>query len=92
MNVHAHHMSQSVGHEHGMCTSSYSLVGVSLHESELLEALRHDSAHGHMHVPPFDIGGSHLQSMVVTFLHDAVNLSLLLCECSANGRDWGIRA
>ena len=46
VNVHTHHVAQSVGQEHGVGSGCNSLVGVALHESELLQTFGHESAYG----------------------------------------------
>ena len=50
MHVHTHHVAQSVGQEHGVGTCTDGLVGVALHESQFLEALRHHAADGKVDV------------------------------------------
>ena len=82
--VHTHHVSESVRQEHGVCASCHSLIHVALHQSEFLQALRHKAAYCEVNVHVFHAGTSYVQYVVVTFLHDGVNLELTLCELSVN--------
>ena len=67
-------MSQSVRQKHGVGACGYGLVGIALHQTELLQSLRHQSAYGKVHIHILHTRLGHFEHVVMTFLHDAVNL------------------
>ena len=83
--VHAHHVTQSVGQEHGMGTCADGIICVAAHKPELFQPLGHKAAHAEMHITIAHSGASHGEHIVVTFLHDAVDVQLPLGESSAHG-------
>ena len=76
--VHTHHVSQSMRQEHRMGTGSYSLVGVALHQAELFQPFRHQTADGKVHIGIFHTGLGHFEHIVVTGFNDGVYLQLAL--------------
>ena len=82
--VHTHHVSQSVRQEHRMGTGSYSLVGVALHQAELFQPFRHQTADGKVHIGIFHTGLGHFEHIVVTGFNDGVYLQLALRELTAD--------
>ena len=85
MYIHTHHVSQSVGHEHGMCAGLYSLVGIAFGQSQLLESVKHEAAHREVYVSIFYTGFSHGQCMVMSSLHDGVDFQLALGKLAVYG-------
>ncbi len=90
VNVHTHHMSQSVRQEHSVSTGFHGLVRVALHQSELLQAIRHLAAHGEVHIHIFHAGLGHVEHIVVTLLHDRIDLQLPLRELSVHRHRAGV--
>ena len=84
MNIHSHHVSQAMRHEHGVCSSSYSLFSVSFHESESFQSVSHEFAHSEMHIHVLDSGLCNTEHIVMAVLHNAVNLQLSLSEFAAD--------
>ena len=83
--VHAHHVAQSVGQEHGVSALTHRLVNVAPHQSQLLQPLCHQATDGEVHVLILHAGFGHLQHVVVTLLHDGVDFQLPLREMPADG-------
>ena len=90
MNVHTHHVAQSVRQEHGVGTSLDGLFHITLHQSHFLQAACHHAAHFHVDVIPQDAGLGHIQYVVVTGLHDAVDFQLALGELAAYWEGAGV--
>ena len=80
MNVHTHHVSQSVRQEHGVCTCCNGLVGIAFHQADLLQSLRHQTAHGKMYIHILYAWLGNLKYVVVTFLHNLIKFQLALGE------------
>ena len=66
------------------------LVGVALHQSQLLQPLGHQTADGEVYVHILHAGLGHLEDVVVAGLDDAVDLQLALCEASVDGHRAGV--
>ena len=84
VNVHSHHVSKTVRQEHGVCSGAYSLFRVALHQSQLFQSVSHELAHGKVNIHISHARLSHLQCVVVTCLHNAVDLELSLRELAAH--------
>ena len=85
MNVHTHHVAQSVGQEHGVGALAHGLLGVALGQSELLHAVEDDLADAEVDVHIFDAGLGQLQRVVVGLLDDRVDLQLSLGKLAVDG-------
>ena len=66
--------------EHGVGSGSNGLVGIALHQTDLLQTLRHQTAHGKVNIHIFHTGFCHIEHVVVARLHDLVDLQLALGE------------
>lgn len=87
VNVHTHHVSESVLEEHGVCSGSDGVVGIAAHQAKVLEAVGHQSADVEVHVHPLQIRMSLLDDKVVASLDDGVDVALTRGETSADGGD-----
>ena len=85
VDVHTHHVAQSVGQEHGVGTLAHGLLGVALGQSELLHAVEDDLADAEVDVHIFDAGLGQLQRVVVGLLDDRVDLQLALGKLAVDG-------
>ena len=85
VNIHAHHMSETVRQEHGMGSCADSLLCITLHQTEFLETISHQSADCKMHVCIFHARFSDFQHLVVTGLDDRIYLQLALVELTCDG-------
>ena len=83
--IHAHHVAQSVRHEHGMCSCADSFFCVALHQSDAFQSFGHPFAHVHVYVPPFDVGSRQAQHIIVAVFNNAVDFTLFLGELSTDG-------
>ena len=90
VNVHAHHVAQSVRQEHGMCAGANSLLGVAFHQSYLLQAVGHHAANLPMNVIPQHSRFGNVKNVVVTCLHYAIYFELSLREFPVNGESAGV--
>ena len=68
-----------------MSTSGYGLVGIALHQSEFFQAFRHQTADGEVHISIFYPRLGYLEHIVVTGLHDGIDLLLALRELAVDG-------
>ena len=82
VDIHTHHVAQSVRHEHGVRSSLHSFICVALHESDGFQVISDDAASSEVHVEPFYSRLSILNDPVVRLFHSEVYLSLLLSEAS----------
>ena len=90
MHVKAHHVSQPVGQEHGVCSGFHGFLSVTLGQSQFLKAVEHQSADGKVNVGIFHTGLGHLEHVVVTGFYDGVNLQLPLRELTIDRIGAGI--
>ena len=88
--IHTHHVSQTVRQEHRVGTSLHGLVRVALHQSELLQAIRHLAAHGEVYIHIFHTRLCHVEHIVVTLFHDRIDLQLPLRELSVHRHCAGV--
>ena len=90
VDVHTHHVTQSVRQEHRVGTGSDGSVGIALHQTEFLQTLRHQAADGQMHIHIFHAGFCHIEHIVVTGLDDGVDLQLALRELAVDGHGTSV--
>ena len=60
VHIHTHHVTQSVGHEQRMCTSTHGLFSVAFGQAEFFQAVKHQTAYVEMHVGILHTGLSHV--------------------------------
>ena len=73
------------GHEHGMCSCTYSLFRVALHQTQRLQSFCHSFAHVHVDIPPLYVRGGQRQHIIMAVLNNAVDFALSLGELPADG-------
>ena len=82
MHIQSHHVSQSMRHEQGMCTGSYSLVHITFHQSQVLQSTCQHTAHLQMHLFPCISRTGMVYGTVMSRHHDIIDLLLPLGETS----------
>ena len=85
VNVHTHHVAQAVRQEHGVRPGLQGVVGIALHQSQLLELLGHHAAYGKMHIHILHARLGHLEHVVVAGFDNRVDVALPLCEGAVDG-------
>ena len=80
VNIHSHHVAQSVRQEHGVGTGTNGLVGVALHEAQFLQTLCHHATDGKVNIHIFHARFGNLQHVVVAGLYNGVDFQLTLSE------------
>lgn len=75
MNIHSHHVAQTMRQEHGVCSSLYSLFCITLCKSELLHAVEEQAANREVYVSPFYAWLGYIQCMVVAFFYNRVDFN-----------------
>ena len=76
--------------EHSVGTSLYSLVRVALHQSQFLESFGHHPTDSKVNVHILNTGLCHLQDVVVTCFHNAVDFQLTLGELAVDRHRTGM--
>lgn len=90
VNIHSHHVAQTMRQEHGVCSSLYSLFCITLCKSELLHAVEEQAANREVYVSPFYAWLGYIQCMVVAFFYNRVDFQLALAELSAHRHGAGV--
>ena len=90
MHIHAHHMAQSMGHEHGVRSCLYGIFRVAAHQAKVFQPLCHQAADGEVNVHPFHARLGYLVRVIVACFHDLVDIQLLLRKLAAHGYCAGI--
>ena len=85
VHVHAHHVAQSVRQEHGVGAGAHSLLGVALHQTELLQPVGHQAAYGEVAVHVLHAGLGNVQDQVVAVFNNRVDVELSLRVLAADG-------
>ena len=87
VHIHTHHVTKTVNEEHGMSAVSQGIIRVALHEADVLQALGDDASGSEVAVPPFHAGSRHLMHAIMSRNNCIVNITLLLGEAAADGRN-----
>ena len=90
VNIHSHHVAQTMRQEHGVCSSLYSLFCITLCKSEFLHAVEEQAANREVYVSPFYAWLGYIQCMVVAFFYNRVDFQLALAELSAYRHGAGV--
>ena len=90
MDIHSHHVSQSVWQEHGIGAGSHGRLSVTLGKSQLFHPVEEDAADGEMDIGVFHTGLRILQRRIVTFFYYLVDLQLPLGEFPVHGERTGV--
>ena len=80
MDVHPHHVPETVGHEHSMGSGGNGIVGIALHETDLLEMVGEDATSSEVHVKPLRAGLGVLENPVMGGYDGIVDVELTGCE------------
>ena len=80
VHIHTHHVAQSVRHKHSVSACCHRVVGVTLHQSKVLESFGHEAAYCHMSVVPAQTGLGKCESQVVAIGHDLHYVTLFLSK------------
>ena len=70
-----------------MSAGLHGILGVSFHQAQVFQHIRHQAAYVEMHVHPLDIWTGFLDDEVVTSFDDAVDIALFLCELPTDRSD-----
>ena len=88
--VHTHHVAKPVRQEHCMCSGSYSLFCVALHQADFFQLVGHQTAYSHVYVIPFYTWFGYIEHIVVAGLNNAVYFTLALSELAVYGICAGV--
>ena len=73
-----------------MCTGTHSLFGVAFHQTELFQAIGHQTANGEVAVHILHTGLCNVQNQVVAVLYNRIDVELSLCVLTANRHRAGV--